>query len=257
MGKEILFNLVSIIPVAILSGMVGVFALMRRMSLAADAMSHLALPGLGLAFLYKIHPLIGGMATLFLGTFIIWKIEGKSRLPTDAVIGVIFSFSLALGSLLTPQEDILEALFGSSEFFSFKWGMMFSILLTILVIGILLKLKNKFIIQMIAPDLAAVSRLNNRNLNLYFLLIFALTILLGLRFLGALLTGALIIIPAAAAKNFAWNIHFFLGGAALVALLSVSFGVFLSNYYFLPLGPSIVVIAGLIFLFSLLWARNK
>ncbi|MBI2514620.1 metal ABC transporter permease, partial [Candidatus Wolfebacteria bacterium] len=60
MNQETLWNLLPALFLAAASGMIGVFALMRRMSLAADAISHIALPGLGLAFLYKINPLIGG-----------------------------------------------------------------------------------------------------------------------------------------------------------------------------------------------------
>ena len=98
MNNELILNLLPAILLAFASGMVGVFALMRRMSLAADAMSHIALPGLGLAFLYKINPLIGGAVTLLLGALLIWKIEGKTKIPTETIIGVVFSLSLAIAS---------------------------------------------------------------------------------------------------------------------------------------------------------------
>ena len=59
---------------AVAAGLVGSFALMKRMILAADVISHVALPGLGLAFLWHFNPLLGGGATLFLGTLLIWRI---------------------------------------------------------------------------------------------------------------------------------------------------------------------------------------
>ncbi len=255
MTNDFFLNLLPAILLALASGMIGVFALMRRMSLAADAMSHIALPGLGLAFLYKINPLLGGAATLLIGALLIWKIEGRTKIPTETIIGVIFSLSLALGSLVTPREDLIEALFGGIGGFNWQ-GFFITSLLALGIITVILNLKNKFILQMTSPDLAAVTGLKNNNLNLYFLLIFALTVILGLKFLGALLMGSLIIIPAAAAKNMAWNINSTLTIGAIIAAVSVIAGLLIANYYSLAVGPSIIIFAGLIFLGSLLFRKN-
>lgn len=255
MSNELILNLLPAILLAFASGLVGVFALMRRMSLAADAMSHIALPGLGLAFLYKINPLIGGAATLLIGALLIWRIEGKTKIPTETIIGVIFSLSLALGSLVTPQEDLIEALFGGIGEFSWQ-GFLITTLLALGIIAVILNLKNKFILQMTSSDLAAVTGLKNNNLNLYFLLVFALTVILGLKFLGALLMGSLIIIPAAAAKNISWNINSMLTAGALIAAASVIIGFFVANYYSLAVGPTVIILASLIFLASLLFKKD-
>src|SRR5208337_1893692 len=69
---------------AIAAGLVGSVALMKRMVLASDVMSHLALPGLGIAYLLKGNPLVGGGATLFLGTLLVWQLQEKTELATDA-----------------------------------------------------------------------------------------------------------------------------------------------------------------------------
>ena len=63
---------------ALAAGMVGCIALMKRMLLAGDVISHLALPGLGLAFLFTVNPVMGGGATLFLGTFLVWQLQKKT-----------------------------------------------------------------------------------------------------------------------------------------------------------------------------------
>lgn len=255
MSNEIILNLLPAILLALASGMVGVFALMRRMSLAADAMSHIALPGLGLAFLYKINPLIGGATTLLIGALIIWRIEGKTKIPTETIIGVIFSLSLALGSLVTPEEDLIEALFGGIGGFS-TMSFAITILLTLGIIAAIFAFKNKWILQMTSSDLARVTGLKNNQLSLYFLLIFALTVILGLKFLGALLMGSLIIIPAAAAKNFAWNIDSMLIAGALTAAISVLVGFLISQAYNVALGPTIIILASFIFFISLLLRRS-
>ena len=250
-----LLNLIPAILLAFASGTIGVFALMRRMSLAADAISHIALPGLGLAFLYKINPILGGAATLFLGAILIWKVEGKTKIPTETIIGVVFSLSLALGSLVTPKEDLIDALFGGIGNFSLE-GFLTTSVLALGIIAAVLVLKNKFILQMISPDMAMVTGLKSSNLNLYFLLLFALAVILGLQFLGALLMGSLIIIPAAAAKNLSWNIDSMLVISALIAAFSVVVGFSGATIYGLAAGPSIIILAGAIFFLSLFIKKN-
>ena len=97
------------------AGLVGCFALMKKMLLASDVISHLALPGLGIAFLLKFNPLAGGAATLFLGTLLVWRLQKRTGLAADAAIGVIFAAALAIGAAVTPREDLVEALFGNFE----------------------------------------------------------------------------------------------------------------------------------------------
>ena len=99
---------------AIAAGLVGCFAVMRRMALAADALSHVALPGIGVALLLHILPIFGAAAMLFFGALLVWAVEEKRRVDTEVVIGVLFSAALAVGSILTSGEDLVEALFGGA-----------------------------------------------------------------------------------------------------------------------------------------------
>jgi ABC-type Mn2+/Zn2+ transport system permease subunit len=233
------------------AGLVGSFALLKRTILAGDVMSHIALPGLGLAILFQINPLIGGSATLLLGTILIWQLQKKTGLSTDAMIGVIFAASLAAGALITPNEDLVEALFGGFGKLSaveFVIGM----IAALFVIGFILKYKSKLILILFSGDLAAGSKINVDRTNLYFLLIFSLTILLGLRFLGALLVGALLIIPAAIGRQLTHTLTAFLTASVCASILSVGLGILISQWYKLTPGPAIVLAAAAIFFLSLL-----
>ena len=109
------YSLILMLLTALAAGLVGSFALMKRMSLAGDVVSHIALPGLGLALLVHINPLIGAAAALFLGTILIWHLQKGGTLTTDVAIGVIFTAALAIGTLVTPSEDLIEALFGAED----------------------------------------------------------------------------------------------------------------------------------------------
>ena len=240
------------------AGLMGCLALMKRMLLAGDVVSHLALPGLGLAFLFKINPLLGGAATLFLGTFLIWQLHQRTGLATEAAIGVIFAVALAIGAAVTPNEDLAESLFGELpqiSLISFLLGLA-AILLVILSVFLL---KDELVLSIFSPDLAATTGVNISRLDLYFLLLFSLTVLVGLRFMGALLASALIIMPAAAARQLTDRLMYFVAFAAAASLLAVTAG-FLLNLYVLKLstaGPVIAILSAILFGLTLLLKKRS
>jgi len=238
---------------ALAAGLVGGIALMKRMLLAGDVISHLALPGLGLAFLYKVNPVIGGAATLFLGTFLVWQLEKKSGLAIEAAIGVIFAAALAIGAAVIPNEDLAESLFGELPRIS-PVGFFLGMAALLFVILSVFLLKDQLSLSIFSPDLAAATGVNVSRLDLYFLLLFSLTVLVGLRFMGALLASALIIVPAATSRQLTNKLsHFFLLSAS-ASLFSVTTG-FLLNVLvlkFTTAGPTIAILSAALFCLSLL-----
>jgi ABC-type Mn2+/Zn2+ transport system permease subunit len=247
---------ISMLGVAAVSSLVGVFALTRRMALAGDAISHIALPGLGLAILLKINPLIGGGVALIAGAFLIWMLEKRTRIATETIIGIVFSASLALGSLLIESdEELLDALFGNLGTLNFIESVL-GIALSLIMILIILKLKNKLTLSFISEDLAKTVGLNVSKLNLIFLIIFVAAVLLGLQFLGVLLMGSLIIIPAAASRNLARNFNSDLIVAVAISWISVIIGLLISKTYAISTGPAIISVAAFIFFITLL-AKKK
>jgi ABC-type Mn2+/Zn2+ transport system permease subunit len=238
---------------AIAAGLVGSVALMKRMVLASDVMSHLALPGLGIALLLKSNPLVGGGATLFLGTLLVWQLQKNTELATDASIGVVFAASLGIGALVTPQEDLLEALFGNFQKLSLP-GFLLGTAAVILVAAFLFGMKDRLVLDLFSPELAAATGVNVARLDLGFLLVFSLTILVGLRFMGTLLSSALIIIPAATARRLTGRMAQFVVVASAVSLVSVVVGFLISTLILKTstVGPTIVIVSVLLFVMSLL-----
>ena len=247
-----IYSIILAISGAAAAGVIGSFALMKRTVIAGDVMSHIAIPGLGLAVIWSINPLVGGGATLVLGSMLIWHLEKKTTLSTEAAIGVIFASSVALGALLIgSNEELIDALFGGFGSISTP-EFAFGIAASIAVIVAVWILKDKLIIGLFSPELAAATKINVGLLNLWFLLLFSLTILSGLRFLGALLAGALIIVPASAARQLTHSLGAFIFTSAVLSVLSVVFGFLLSRAYNLDLGPTVVVVAAGFFALSLL-----
>jgi len=238
------------------AGLVGSFALMKRMILAADVISHVALPGLGLAFLWHLNPLLGGGTTLFLGTLLIWQLQKKESFSTEVAIGVVFAGSVAIGAALTPKEDLVEAFFGKFEQIS---GLTFliGVLAVALIVFFIFQCKSALILNLFSPELAAATGIKINRLNLYFLLAFSLTVLIGLRFMGALLAGALIIIPAATGRRLADSIGVFLLASVLSSVLAVGIGFLVNTYVFrnLSIAPTIIMASALLFCVSLIGSK--
>lgn len=240
--------------VGIASGSVGPFILLRRMALVGDALSHVALPGIALALIYHLDPFYGVVVFLIGATFLIFWLEQKSRVPPDAIVGLLFTASLAIGILMIPNGEIVESLFGAFPVLSLPF--LLGILAAAGVLTVLcFVLTKSFLFRIVSPDLAKVYGWG-RNYELALLLIFALIVALGIKLVGTLLMGALTIIPASIAKDLSrsmrWNVILsaVLGGAVSVA------GVWIAGTFrFLP-GPTIVLLGAAVFLLSLPFARK-
>jgi zinc transport system permease protein len=242
---------------AVAAGLVGCFALMKRMLLASDVISHVALPGLGLAFLFGFNPLLGGAATLFAGTLLVWQLQKGSGLATEAAIGVIFAGSLALGALVTPSEDLVEALFGRFEDLTLVSFLVGAAAVAVILIAVA-RNKDRWLLSLFSSDLAATVGVRLNRANLFFLLIFSLTVLVGLRFMGALLAGALIIVPAATSRRLARSIASFLAASCAISVASVGAGLLvcgLGGSRF-SLGPTAAIAASILFAASFLIRRS-
>lgn len=237
---------------ALAAGLIGCFALMKRMLLASDVISHLALPGLGIAYLFNMNPLYGGAVTLFLGTFLVWQLQKKTGLATDASIGVVFAAALAIGAAVTPKGDLIDALFGGLQSVSGMGFAMGALGSAVVAVAVFL-MKDRLAISTFSPELAASSGIHVERLDLIYLLVFSLTVLIGLRFMGALLASSLIILPAAAARQFADRLSRFFAISAAISMASILAGFFFNAYLFhlSTIAPATVIFAALVFAASL------
>jgi zinc transport system permease protein len=243
------------IAMAIAAGLVGCFAVMRRMALAADALSHVALPGIGIALALHIHPVFGAVAALFFGALLVWAVEGKARVATEALIGVLFSAALAVGSMITSGEDLIDALFGGAGALSWPEAV-FGLAASAGVVVFMVSQRYKLVVILVSPEVARTTGIDVRRLNLLYLEMFALTIALGLRYMGVLLMGALIIIPAATAKRLAGNLTGMLTAAAAIAVVATAAGNGMAMWLHRQTGPLIVLVAAGCFLLSFVWDRR-
>lgn len=250
MALEIAAFTLSIVTASV-AGLVGCFAVMRRMSLAADAFSHVALPGIGVALALGIHPLFGATATLVFGALIAWGLERRTRVATETIIGVMFSTALAVGSMMSSGEELVDALLGGPGALGLG-ELAFGAAAALAIAIFIVMQRSRFILWLVSPEIAMTAGIDVVRLNLSYLMMFALTIALGLRYLGVLLMGSLIIIPAVTAKRLARNLAEMLGYAVGIAVLATVAGTYVAHRVHRPTGPVIVTIAAVLFVASLI-----
>lgn len=226
--------------------LIGVFVILRREALLSDALAHVILLGIALAVTFKINVLVGILAFALLAGFAINVVKNKANLGLDAIVGVFFTTSLALGSLLISSEELLEAFLGDLEKITRGDVVLSTILAAVVILALLVKFR-EFAFISFAPDLAKVDKLNVKKYELAFIMILALGVAMGIKLVGTLLISALIIIPAATAKVFSFQIRAMAVWSMAFGLASVLLGLTAVNFLTSPPGPTIILVSSAIF----------
>jgi len=236
------------------AGYLGSFMILKRMSLVGDVISHVALPGIAMAIIFKINPFLGAFGALFLAIVGIWLLEKKTELSSETLVGIFFALSLALGILITPEPELLEALFGDIT----KIGpadAIITISLVAVMFFTMIRIYRGLTLSVVSKELAQSMGINVSRTSFLFLLSLAIIVALGLKVTGVFLMGALVIVPAAAAKNVSVNLAGFTKLAALFGGISALGGILFANHFNLHPGPIVVLTSGAIFLVSLLFKK--
>jgi ABC-type Mn2+/Zn2+ transport system permease subunit len=242
----ITFGLIVGVFVGSAAGYLGSIMVSKHMALVGDALSHVALPGLALGILFNFNPFIGAFAFLAATVIVTWYLQKSTTLSVEAIIGVLFVLALAIGILITPEVDLLEALFGDVSKITLT-DTIITVLVSVCVIFVTKAIYQKLAVSMISKELAIASRIKVDRINLVYLFLVAIIVALGIKEVGTLLVGALVIVPAAAAKNISSTLTRYSLMSAIFGLASATSGVILSSYVNLPAGPLVVIVGAVIF----------
>jgi zinc transport system permease protein len=184
---------------------------------------------------------------------LIWRLEAKSHLPVDALVGPLFTASLAIGILTIPDPELIESLFG--VFPALSLGQLVLTLGSAGVISVLVFVFAKtFLFRVVSPELARIRRVG-RGYDLLLLLLFAYVVALGIKLVGTLLMGALTIIPAAIARNVTVDMKHYLELAATLGGGIAVLGVLVSASCGARPGPTMILLGVGFFLLSVIRQR--
>ncbi|HYM39017.1 MAG TPA: metal ABC transporter permease [Thermoplasmata archaeon] len=246
MSDSVVYSLVAGLVVGLAAGYVGSLMILKRMALVGDVLSHVALPGIALGLLFHFYPFFGAFVFLFAAVVATWFLERSTRLPLDAVIGVLFVFALAVGILITPTADLLDALFGDiASVGLFDALLAIGISLCILVVG--RWIYHAVILSLISEDLAIAKKVKVGRVDFLYLLLVALVVAAGITVVGMLLVGAVVILPAVSAKNVSRSLAHYALLSAVLGMVTAAAGIALAALTNIQPGPLVVVTGTAVF----------
>jgi ABC-type Mn2+/Zn2+ transport system permease subunit len=245
------------LAVASAAAILGNFVILQRLSLAADVLSHIALPGFAIALALHVNPFLGGLAFLLFAALFIWRVEQKTHIPLDAIIGVLFTASLAVGALMfKDKEQLLEALFGNLKGISIP-DVVFGISASIIIIFVVWTSLRAFTLSLLSPEFALSLKIPVPLVRLLFLILLVLTVAVGIKVVGVLLVGGLLLLPPLTAARIARGLPAAIGVSFIVSAIGVLAGILLSSYFNLEPGPLILLTETGLYLVALLLPQKR
>jgi manganese/zinc/iron transport system permease protein len=255
----------------LVSGTLGTYAVLRRQSLLGDAVSHAALPGVALAFLLtgSKQPLVlilGAAATGWLAALKVMTIIRTTRIKSDTALGLVlsvfFGFGLVLLTVIQKRPDANQA--GLDHFlFGQAAALLERDLVTMAVLGgivilVLLMFWKEFKLLAFDPDYGAILGFPMRNLDVLLTTLIVVAIVIGLQMVGVVLMSAMIVAPAAAARQWTDRLGPMILLAGLFGATAGTTGAVLSSLTLhLPTGPTIVLCISVLVMLSLLAAPGR
>ncbi len=244
--------------VGVVCPILGTYVVLRGMAFLGDALAHIVLPGVVVAFLIGWPLELGALIVGVAAALLIGAISRRSDIREDAAIGVVFAGAFALGiALLSIQRsyavDLAHILFGNLLGVSTA-DLWFAGILGALVLLTIFAFYKEFLVLSFDPILAATLRLPVTFLQNLLLVLLAVVIVVSIQAVGVALVIAMLITPASAAYLLTRRLPRMMMLAALIGSVSAVIGLYASFYANLPSGPAIVLVETgvfvLIFLFN-------
>lgn len=247
------------LAVAVIAPLIGSFLVVRRYSLMADTLAHVSLLGVAIGLVLQINPVITAIITSTLASVGIERLRTDKKIYGESALALFLTGSLAIATLIISFSRDFNV-----NLFSYLFGSITTVSLTdvylilglgLAVLSVTILLYKELLATALDEELAIVNGIPTKALNLILIVLAALTVSLALRIVGVLLIGALMIIPVISAIQYGKGFKRTISIALIISLLSVILGLFGSYYLNLASGATIVVIALILFIVSLIINR--
>lgn len=239
---------------SITCGFIGAYIVSRRIVFISGGISHASFGGVGIAYYLGIHPLLGAAVFSIFSAIGIEALSHKSELREDSLIGMMWSFGMAIGIIfifITPgyAANLMSYLFGSILTISL-WEISLMTGLAILILLFFALLFKEILFVAFDEDYARTQGIPTKIINYMLISLVALTIVINIRVVGIILVISLLTIPQATANLFTKNFKRIILYSSGFAFLASCFGLFLSYQLNIPSGAAIIFISIIIFLIS-------
>lgn len=241
--------------VALCAALLGVTLVLKRYSMIGDGLSHVGFGALCIALAMNVAPLAVSVPVVIISAFLLLRISDNSKIKGDAAIALISSTALAVGILVTSMttglnSDVNGYMFGSILAMS-STDVVISIILSAAVLVLYCVFYNKIFSVTFDESFAAATGTKTGMYNTLIALLTAITVVIGMRIMGAMLISSLVIFPALTAMRVCKTFRKVVIVSAVVSVICFFIGLFVSFAFSMPAGASVVAVNAIMFaLFS-------
>jgi zinc transport system permease protein len=237
--------------VAIVCSTLGLFLVLRKMSLIGDGLSHVSFGAIALGLFLGVYPFYIAIPVVMIGSILILKISEKAKIYGDASIGIISAVGIASGVILASKSrgftvDLMSYLFGNILSISIA-EVVLTIGLSIIVLAVVYFFYWDLFSATFDEEYAKTTGVNTNFINILLALLTAITVVLSVKVVGVMLVSALLILPAVTALQLAKGFKPAIILSGVISLISVLLGIILSFFLDLPAGATVVMVNAMVF----------
>ena len=237
--------------VAVTCAALGMFLVLRKMSLIGDGLSHVSFGAIAFGLFLGVYPFYVAIPLVMLGSLLILKISEKSKVYGDAAIGIVSAIGIAGGVMLASLSkgfnvDLFSYLFGNILAISTTEVIM-SVVLSFLVLAVIYIFYWDLFSATFDEEYAKTTGIKTNRINIILTLLTAITVVLSVKMVGVMLVSALLILPAVTALQISKGFKTAIFAAAIFSFVSVIIGITFSFFLDLPTGATIVLVNAFFF----------
>lgn len=245
--------------VSLCAALLGVSLVLKRYAMIGDGLSHVGFGALAFATVMNIAPLSLAMPVVIIAAFLLLRISESSKIKGDSIIALISTGALALGVMAISIKkgvnvDIHNYMFGSILAIG-KQDVFLTVFLAVIVIALYLFFYCQIFSVTFDESFAKATGINVEFYNMLIAFLTAVTIVLGMRLVGALLISSLIVFPSVISMKLFKSFKSVVVSSAIVSVVSFLIGIFVSYVYSTPTGASVVVVNIIIFILFSIFKR--
>jgi zinc transport system permease protein len=247
--------------IGVLCACLGLFLVLKKMSLIGDGLSHVSFGAVALGLYAGLYPIYVAIPIVLIASYLILKLTEKARIYGDAAIGIFSTVGIASGVILAAVSrgfnvDLLSYLFGNILAIS-DLEIIISVVLSVVVLLVIYFFYYDLFSSTFDEEYAKATGIKTGMVNLILAALTGITVVLAIRVVGIMLISAMLILPAVTALQLAKGFKGAMFISAFVAVFSVICGITLSFFLNLPAGATIVIVNFAVFVLALVLKKVR
>lgn len=245
--------------VSVACGVIGTYVVVKRIVFISGGIAHAAYGGIGLGYFLGLNPVVGAIMFSVAAAFGMGAVQRKTRQRSDTIIGVMWAIGMAIGIILIDKTDGYKA-----DLMSYLFGSILAVPTSDLVIMAVLDIIILALVTMFFKELLAVTfdetfaMVENVPVDAIYMILLAmiaLTVVMMMRVVGLIMVIAMLTIPAAISSQFVRDLRKMMVISSLLGVVFTTVGLWLSYFWNLTSGATIILVAGSAYLLSLILKR--